>query len=167
MKALALLCLTASWWLALPAATAQDDAALPDGMRHIGDYLVTTRLKITDAEVTRVTIKPFRISVYTNGSEVRVAAAGDRESSSSFKVYRSDGIGRQAARSAALEVVPGLQASSDQGGTLAHLRLCPACLTITRFPGVSNQTIVTHAVAVARTTPKDAAATSPPNPPSR
>ena len=139
--------------LARPAQASPDADLRVDGFRHVGDYIVTSRLKITDAEVTRLAIKPFRLSVFTNGSEVRISTTGEEESAASFHVYRSDGIGRQAVRSAALEIVPGLQASSDQGGMLSHLRLTPACLTITRFPGVSNQTIVTHAVAAPQTTP--------------
>ncbi len=138
--------------MAVPAVELPAD----DGFRHVGDYLVTSRLKVTDAEVTRLAIKPFRLSVFTNGSEVRISASGDEEGGATFEVYRSDGIGRQAVRSAALEIVPGLQASSSQGGLLSHLRLTPSSLTITRFPGVSNQTIITHAVVVPQASPPKA-----------
>lgn len=147
MKRFITIAATAVGLLARPVVGAPGDVLPAEDFRHIGDYLVTSRLKVTDAEVTRVAIKPFRLSAFTNGTEVRISTAGDEESASAFQIYRSDGIGRQAARSAALEIVPGLQASSTQGGTLSHLRLTPASLTITRFPGVSNQTIVTHAVA--------------------
>jgi hypothetical protein len=50
-------------------------------------------------------------------------------------------------------VIPGLQASSQTGGVLRHLRLSRESLTITTFPGVSDQTIVSHAVAAEPTSP--------------
>lgn len=154
MKPLLSMLLAAANLLAAPRhAAAQETSPATDDFRQVGDYIVTSRLKVTDAEVTRLAIKPFRITVFTNGSEVRIAAANNQEGGATFRVYRSDGIGRQAARSAALEIVPGLQASSDQGGVLCHLRLSPECLTITRFPGVSNQTIITHAVAATQAVP--------------
>ena len=65
----------------------------------------------------------------------------------SFEIYRSDGIGRQRKGSGALEVIPGLQATSNVGGILRHLRLSRESMTITTFPGVSDQTIVSHAIA--------------------
>jgi hypothetical protein len=45
-------------------------------------------------------------------------------------------------------VVPGVQARSEKGGILRQLRLTERSLTITSFPGVSNQVIITHAVVV-------------------
>jgi hypothetical protein len=164
MKTLPAICLAAvALFARWPASAQTPPADPPPGFRHAGDYLVTSRLKVTDAKVTRVTIKPFRIRVFTNGSEVQVASSENQDSGSSFQVYRSDGIGRQASRSAALEIVPGLQASSDQGGVLTHLRLSPECLTITRFPGVSNQTIITHAVAAQTPASVQPASPKPPS----
>ena len=68
-------------------------------------------------------------------------------STPTFEIYRSDGIGRQRQGSGALEVIPGIQATSTVGGVLRHLRLSRESMTITTFPGVSDQTIVSHSIA--------------------
>ena len=74
------------------------------------------------------------------------AAAGKSDAWSTFTIYRSDGIGRQNTPGGPLEVVPGVQATSDHRGVHKHLRLTRDTLTLTVFPGVSDQTVVTHAV---------------------
>ena len=92
-------------------------------------------------------MKPIAFRVYTDGTRVKVAAEGDEESHTTFEIYRSDGIGRQRSGGGALEVIPGVQAMSRVDGVLRHLRLSAESLTITTFPGVSNQTIISHAIA--------------------
>lgn len=117
--------------------------------RHIGDFAVRSRLKIAEDQAFSTSIKPLRLSAFTDGITVRISTTGDPENASEYKIYRSDGIGRQQGENGALEVVPGVQASSEQGGVLRQLRLTERTLTLTSFPGVSNQVIITHAVAIA------------------
>ncbi|WP_193211051.1 hypothetical protein [Luteolibacter marinus] len=112
-----------------------------------GDYTVHSQLKITGTgKVIRVPIKPFKISVETDGVTVRLASEGQADAWSSFTIYRSDGIGRQNSAGGPLEVVPGVQATSNHGGVHKHLRLTRDTLTLTSFPGVSDQTLITHAI---------------------
>ena len=125
------------------------------GFNHVGDFLLQAHFKITGQQVTPVPMKPIAFSVYTDGVHIRVAAEGDEESHTTFEIYRSDGIGRQRQGAGALEVIPGLQATSTTGGTLRHLRLSRESMTITTFPGVSDQTIVSHSVAAERKPEKD------------
>jgi hypothetical protein len=115
--------------------------------KHVGDFLLQAHFKLTGQQVTPVPMKPIAFRVFTDGVRIRVSAEGEEESHSSFEIYRSDGIGRQRQGAGALEVIPGLQAMSNSGGTLRHLRLSRESMTITTFPGVSDQTIVSHAVA--------------------
>lgn len=115
--------------------------------KHVGDFLLQAHFKLTGQQVTPIPMKPIAFRVFTDGVRIRVSAEGDEESHSTFEIYRSDGIGRQRQGAGALEVIPGLQAMSNSGGTLRHLRLCRESMTITTFPGVSDQTIVSHAVA--------------------
>ena len=115
--------------------------------KHVGDFLLQAHFKLTGQQVTPIPMKPIAFRVFTDGVRIRVSAEGDEESHSTFEIYRSDGIGRQRQGAGALEVIPGLQAMSDSGGTLRHLRLSREAMTITTFPGVSDQTIVSHAVA--------------------
>ncbi len=121
--------------------------------RHVGDYLLDARYKLTAGRVTPVPMKPLALQVYTDGVRIRISAEGEGNSHTTYEIYRSDGIGRQREGSGALEVLPGLQATSSAGGTLRHLRLTREELTITSFPGVSDQTIVTHAIAAEPTPP--------------
>lgn len=118
-----------------------------DGFRHIGDYLLHAHFKLSGQNVIPIPMKPIAFRVFTDGITIRIAPEGDMESHSSFEIYRSDGIARQRSGASALEVIPGVQASTNAGGTLRHLRLSRESLTITTFPGVSDQTIVSYAVA--------------------
>ena len=115
--------------------------------KHVGDFLLQAHFKLTGQQVTPIPMKPIAFRVSTDGVRIRVSAEGNEESHSTFEIYRSDGIGRQRQGAGALEVIPGLQAMSNSGGTLRHLRLSRESMTITTFPGVSDQTIVSHAVA--------------------
>lgn len=116
--------------------------------KHVGDFLLSAHFKLTGQQVTPIPMKPIAFSVFTDGVHIRVTAEGDEEAHTTFDIYRSDGIGRQRQGNAgALEVIPGLQAMSNIGGTLRHLRLSRESMTITTFPGVSDQTIVSYSVA--------------------
>ncbi len=131
--------------------------ARAEEFKHVGDFLLKAHFKLTGQQVTPIPMKPIAFRVFTDGVHIRVAAEGDSESHSTFEIYRSDGIGRQRQGAGALEVIPGLQAMSNVGGTLRHLRLSRESMTITTFPGVSDQTIVSHSIAAE---PKSEAATS-------
>ena len=115
--------------------------------KHVGDFLLQAHFKLTGEKVTPIPMKPIAFRVYTDGVLIRVSVEDNEESHSTFEIYRSDGIGRQHRGRGALEVIPGLQATSHTHGTLRHLRLSRESMTITTFPGVSDQTIVSHAIA--------------------
>lgn len=115
--------------------------------KHVGDFLLQSHFKLTGDKVTPIPMKPIAFRVYTDGVRIRIAAEDNDESHTTFDIYRSDGIGRQRSGGGALEVIPGLQATSNTGGVLRHLRLSSETMTITTFPGVSDQTIVSHSVA--------------------
>ncbi len=115
--------------------------------KHFGDFLLQSHFKITGDKVTPIPMKPIAFRVFTDGIQVRVTAEGDDEAHTTYDIYRSDGIGRQRPGRGALEVIPGLQATSRTGGVLRHLRLTRETMTLTTFQGVSDQTIVSHAVA--------------------
>lgn len=115
--------------------------------KPVGDFLLQAHFKLTGRQLTPVPMKPIAFRVSTDGVRIRVTAEGDEEAHTTFEIYRSDGIGRQRPGAGALEVIPGLQAMSKVGGTLRHLRLSRESMTITTFPGVSDQTIVSYAVA--------------------
>lgn len=120
-----------------------------EGFDSFGDYMVRTQTKITGSgKVIRVPIKPFKITVTSDGITVRLATSEQSDAWSTFTIYRSDGIGRQSTPGGALEVVPGIQATSDHGGVHKHLRLTRDTLTLTAFPGVSDQTLVTRAIFI-------------------
>lgn len=143
--------------LALGIAMASVAVSAAAEFKHVGDFLLQSHFKLTGDKVTPVPMKPIAFRVYTDGVRIKVSAEGDDESHTTFEIYRSDGIGRQRSGRGALEVIPGLQATSHTGGVLRHLRLSRESLTITTFPGVSDQTIISHAVAAepkpAETTP--------------
>lgn len=129
------------------ALLALTSGAFASEFKHVGDFLLQSHFKLTGGQVSPIPIKPLAFRVYTDGVRIRVATEGDDDSYTTFEIYRSDGIGRQRKEAGALEVIPGVQATSNTGGTLKHLRLSRESMTITSFPGVSDQTIVSHAVA--------------------
>jgi hypothetical protein len=115
--------------------------------KHVGDFRLQAHFKLTGQQMTPIPTSPITFRVYTDGVHIRVATENDGDSYTTFDIYRSDGIGRQRKSGGALEVIPGLQATSNVGGTLRHLRLSRESLTLTTFPGVSDQTIVSHSIA--------------------
>jgi hypothetical protein len=133
--------------LSVAACIANVSAAAAAEFRHVGDFLLQAHFKLTGEKLTPIPMKPIAFRVYTDGVKIKVSAEGDEESHTTFEIYRSDGIGRQRSSGGALEVIPGLQATSNTGGVLRHLRLSAESMTITTFPGVSDQTIVSHSVA--------------------
>ena len=133
--------------ISIAASLALGSAAAAAELKHVGDFLLHAHFKLTGDKITPIPMKPIAFRVFTDGVRIKVAAEGEEESHTTFEIYRSDGIGRQRAGRGALEVIPGLQATSNTGGVLRHLRLSRESMTITTFPGVSDQTIVSHAVA--------------------
>ena len=131
--------------------------ARADEFRHVGDYLLRSRVKFNGTRSIPIAIKPMVFHVFTDGVQVRITAEDDEEARTTFEIYRSDGIGSQKGPNGAIEIIPGVQALSRNDGLLRHLRLSREFLTITAFPGVSDQTVITHAIAVEGT------ATSPAN----
>ena len=130
-------------------------AAHATEFRHIGDFLLQSHFKVTATGTTPIPMKPVAFKVYTDGVTVRINLMEDeKEAYTSFEIYRSDGISRQRGENGAIEVIPGIQASSNADGTLRHLRLTKESFTLTTFPGVSDQTTVTHAVAATSQEPE-------------
>ena len=118
-----------------------------DEFRHVGDYLLKSHFKLTGVKVTPIPMKPIAFRVYTDGVIVKVATEDNDEAHTKFEIYRSDGISRQRSGGGAIEIIPGIQATSSIDGVLRHLRLSAESMTITTFPGVSDQTIVSYSVA--------------------
>lgn len=121
--------------------------AAAEDFTAMGEYVIRTQVKITGTgKVVQIPIKPLPLRVETDGVTVRISTGPETDNWSTFTIYRSDGIGRQNSPGGPLEVVPGVQATSDHGGVHKHLRLTRDTLTLTVFPGVSDQTMVTHAL---------------------
>lgn len=118
--------------------------------RHVGDFMLESHFKLTGGKMTPIPIKAVVFRVFTDSIVIRVSAYGDDEAFTTFEIYRSDGIGRQRSEGGALEIIPGVQATSRNNNVLRHLRMSAESLTITTFPGVSDQTIVSYAVAAER-----------------
>jgi len=116
-------------------------------MCHVGDFILVSRSKITGEKYQAMPIKPIKLHVSTDGVQVQVKL-DDNEETNIFHVYASEGIGRLNKENNTLEIVPGVQASSNKGGVLRHLRLTTNELTITTFPARSDQAVVMHAIAV-------------------
>jgi hypothetical protein len=137
--------------LAMPAVSSAIE------FRHVGDFLLQSHFKITGDKLTPIPMKAVVFRVFTDGIVIRVSADGDDEAFTTFEIYRSDGIGRQRSEGGALEVIPGVQATSRNNNVLRHLRMSAESLTITTFPGVSDQTIVSYAIAAERIKPLEPA----------
>jgi hypothetical protein len=152
-------------FIAMTLCLALGSAIAADEFKHVGDFVLQAHFKLTGDKITPIPMKPLAFRVYTNGVQIKVTAEGDDDAHTTFEIYRSDGIGRQRTGRGALEVIPGLQATCHTGEVLRHLRLSRESMTITTFPGVSDQTIVSHSVA-AQSTPaaQPAQQSQPPTP---
>lgn len=116
-------------------------------MHHVGEFMLVSRSKLTGEKHQTMPIKPIKFRVTTDGVQVHVKLDGNEEPSI-FHIYASDGIGHMNKENNTLEIIPGIQASSNKGGVLRHLRFTTNELTITTFPARSEQAIVIHAVAI-------------------
>lgn len=134
---------------------------MADEFKHVGDFLLQAHFKLTGDKITPIPTKPIAFRVFTDGVRVKVSAEGADDSYTTFEIYRSDGIGRQRQGGGALEVIPGLQASSHASGVVRHLRLSRESMTITTFPGVSDQSIVSYSIAAESKSVKAAPSISP------
>lgn len=129
--------------------------------RPFANFILKSHFKVIGDRVAPIPMKPIVFHVATDGVRVRITAEGDDEAGTTFEIYRSDGVGRQRAGESTLDVIPGIQATSNSGGVLRHLRLTRESFTITTFPGVSDQTTFTHAVATVANTAASPAKTVP------
>ena len=132
-------------------------------MRHVGDFMLVSRSKLTGEKIQAMPIKPMTFHVSTDGVQVHVKL-DDKEETNIFYVYASEGIGQLNKDSNTLEIVPGIQASSNKGGELRHLRLTTGEMTITTFPARSDQAVVIHAIAIDKNKPVAQASNLPNEP---
>ncbi|MEI6673673.1 MAG: hypothetical protein WCO57_00690 [Verrucomicrobiota bacterium] len=123
---------------------------------HFASFILKSHFKVAGDKITPVPMKPIVFHVSTDGTRVHVTAEGDNEARTTFDIYRSDGIARQRPGEVTLDVMPGIQAMSHSGGVLRHLRLTRESFTLTTFPGVSDQTVITHALATTPSPPAPA-----------
>lgn len=121
--------------------------AIAAEFKAIGDYQLQAHFKLTGQQMTQIPIKPVVFHVSTDGVQIRVSTTDDEDAFASFEIYRSDGVGRTRNSTEALEVIPGLQAMSHADGTLRHLCISRESMTLTTFPGLSDQTLVSFAIA--------------------
>jgi len=149
--------------LLAPALVVIASTAGAQEFRHLVEFILKSHLKITNGQVSPIPVKPVAFHVYTDGLTIRISTENDPSATTTFDIYRSDGVGRRRIGGGGIEVIPGLQATSRIDGVYRHLRLSSESLTITTFPGVSDQTIVSHAVAAVRR--EDAQATPSPEKP--
>lgn len=122
-------------------------AAIASDFKAIGDYQLQAHFKLTGQKMTPIPIKPVVFHISTDGVQIRVATVDGEDSYATFEIYSSDGIGRPRPGANALEVIPGLQAMSQADGTLRHLCISRESMTLTTFPGLSDQTLVSFAIA--------------------
>lgn len=122
-------------------------AAIAAEFKAIGDYQLQAHFKLTGQQMTPIPIKPVVFHVSTDGVQIRVATVDGEDSYATFEIYSSDGIGRPRPGANALEVIPGLQAMSRADGTLRHLCISRESMTLTTFPSLSDQTLVSFAIA--------------------
>lgn len=116
--------------------------------RHVGQYRLVSQAKITRTQSVEMPIQPMVFAVRCDGVQVKLSLIDQSETETTYHIYRADGLVRQPAATAAVELVPGIQATCQAGGVLRHLRLCRDSLTLTTFPDAVEQTLVLHAVAI-------------------
>ena len=114
--------------------------------KSIGDFLLQSHFKLTGQQMTPIPIKPVVFHVSTDGVQIRVATGDAEDSYATFEIYSSNGIGRPRPGANTLEILPGLQAMSRADGALRHLCISRESMTLTTFPCMSDQTVVSYAI---------------------
>lgn len=125
--------------------------ALPVGFRFIGNYQLSSKLRVEKGVSTPVVISPLHYQVYSDGIDVRLYCwASDKESYTAYEIYRSDGIGVPH-RSGEIDWVAGVQAYSTKGGMIRQVSVTRNSLTMVKMPPRSYRVIITRAVAAHKT----------------
>ena len=126
-------------------------AALPLGFRFIGNYQLSSKLRVEKGVSTAVVISPLYYRVYSDGIDVRVYCRSlDEENYIAYEIYRSDGIG-VVRKSGEIDLVAGVQANSIKGGVIRQVSVTRNSLTMVNMPPRSHRVIITRAVAVSKT----------------
>ena len=121
-------------------AMAGPSAAVPPEFDYIGTYRLVNRVKLRDAEVFPVAIRPMDYRVYSDGITLRLYVG---EGHTAFRIYRNDGIVKRHSDTE-VETVPGLQAQTLVGHVLRQVCLTEETLTLTKIPAFSDVLEVTY-----------------------
>ena len=123
---------------------------LPVGFRFIGNYQLSSKLRVEKGVSTPVVISPLFYRIYSDGIDVRVYCRGlDEENYIAYEIYRSDGIG-VVRKSGEIDLVAGVQAHSSKGGMIRQASVTRNSLTMVNMPPRSHRVIITRAVAVSK-----------------
>lgn len=121
---------------------------LPVGFRFIGNFELNSKIRVERGEATPVVIAPLTYRVYSDGMDVRIyCRVADEDNYSVYSIYRSDGIG-VVRRSGEIDLVAGVQASSNKGGMIRQISVTRNSLTMVKMPPRSHRVIITRAMAV-------------------
>lgn len=118
---------------------------LPSEFTHIGEYVATLETRVENGVSNPVVLSPLIYHVYTDGIDIRLYCLSvDDESFSSYRIYRSDGIGLTDA-DGEVSYIAGVQASSMLGDVCRQISVTRESLVMVKIPPRSNRVTIISA----------------------
>lgn len=131
--------------LAAPKAIVVRPANLPDNYKLVGEYVLTTKIKVEQSECIKLQNTASSYRVFSNGQFIRVYHTSVNEEFHAYEIYRADGVATND-KEGNIRVTPGIQARYTEGSLLKHLSVTHDTLTLTDFPPVSSSVIIYQAI---------------------
>ncbi|MEM9079749.1 MAG: hypothetical protein AAGC74_03550 [Verrucomicrobiota bacterium] len=110
--------------------------------RQVGSYRISGGSLVKGGQANPILMDGVILEVFTDGIDLRIRPRGSEESYIEFQIYRDGGIFDESGKN----LLPGVQAFSDQGGVVRHLCLAQDRLTLTKFPASSTDLQITYAL---------------------
>ena len=108
---------------------------------EIGSFRVTQAVLVKLGIATEVPKGDTILRVFSDGIDIRISPEGQDEDFLAFQIYQTGGIFDSTGKN----LLPGVQAFSDQGQVIRHLVVNRKLLTITKFPTLTSDVEIIYA----------------------
>ena len=121
----------------------ESDISLPEvtQFEEIGSFKVTSAILVKLGLATEVPKGDIILRVFSDGIDIRISPEGQDEDFLAFQIYQTGGISDDGGKN----LLPGVQAFSDQGQVIRHLVVNRKLLTITKFPTLTSDVEIIYA----------------------
>ena len=125
---------------------AEESASESTVFRQVGSFKVTRAVLVKLGQTTEVEKGELILNVFTDEIDIRISPENQDDDYLAFQIYRNGGILDPTTK----DLLPGVQAFSDQGEVVRHLVLNSKLLTLTKFPTSTGDVEIIYATRYER-----------------